>query len=144
MIDVSSEKRGFVLYFNNYPLLAPLPMDQRGMLVSALMVYADRVWRDSSVTLEEVLEGFPRMSPETRMACGFMGAAVQHDTEVWLNKQGCRQKKQPGQKGRQEPQVSSEEADRKAQEDMARIRRLMEQFSQEEAGVSPAQHPESS
>jgi len=120
MIAMANTKRGFILYFNNYPLLVSLPMEQRGMLVSALMVYADRVWRDSSVTLEEVLEGFPKMSPEARMACGFLGAAVRKDTEAWLNRQGYRGKK------RQEREESAADMGRKVQEDMERARRLLQ------------------
>jgi len=125
MIEMANTKKGFILYFNNYPLLASLPMDQRGILVSALMVYADRVWRDSSVTLDGVLEGFPQMSPEARMACGFMGAAVQHDTEVWLSKQGYWQKK------RQERQTSSAAADKRIREDIERTRRMVERINAE-------------
>ena len=89
-------KKGFVVYFNNYPLMSALPFEQQGMLFSALMIYADRVWRDRSVTMEEVLEGFPRLSPETRMACGFMGAAIQRDTDAWLNRREYRQQSKPG------------------------------------------------
>ena len=86
-------KKGFIFYFDNYPLLATLSMEQRGILTSVLMVYADRVWRDSAVTLEDVMEGFPELSPEARIACGFMGAAIRRDTEAWHNRQGAREKK---------------------------------------------------
>lgn len=115
-------KKGFVVYFNNYPLMSALPFEQQGMLFSALMIYADRVWRDRSVTLEEVLEGFPRLSPETRMACGFMGAAIQRDTDAWLNRREYRQQSKPGCQKRGDPET----ADRRAREDMDRLRRLLE------------------
>ena len=49
-------KRGFLLYFDSYPALMELEAEQRGLLLSALYVYADRVWRDETVTLEEILE----------------------------------------------------------------------------------------
>ena len=100
---MSVTKKGFVVYFNNYPLMSALPFEQQGMLFSALMIYADRVWRNRSVTMEEVLEGFPRLSPETRMACGFMGAAIQRDTDAWLNRRsekgGPGDSRPPGQRG---------------------------------------------
>lgn len=120
---MSVTKKGFVVYFNNYPLMSALPFEQQGMLFSALMIYADRVWRDRSVTLEEVLEGFPRLSPETRMACGFMGAAIQRDTDAWLNRREYRQQGKPGGQKRGDPET----ADRRAREDMDRLRRLLEQ-----------------
>ena len=120
---MSVTKKGFVVYFNNYPLMSALSFEQQGMLFSALMIYADRVWRDRSVTLEEVLEGFPRLSPETRMACGFMGAAIQRDTDAWLNRREYRQQSKPGCQKRGDPET----ADRRAREDMDRLRRLLGQ-----------------
>ena len=119
---MSVTKKGIVVYFNNYPLMSALPFEQQGMLFSALMIYADRVWRDRSVTMEEVLEGFPRLSPETRMACGFMGAAIQRDTDAWLNRREYRQQSKPGCQKRRDPET----ADRRAREDMDRLRRLLE------------------
>lgn len=119
---MSVTKKGFVVYFNNYPLMLALSFEQQGMLFSALMIYADRVWRDRSVTMEEVLEGFPRLSPETRMACGFMGAAIQRDTDAWLNRREYRQQSKPGCQKRGDPET----ADRRAREDMDRLRRLLE------------------
>lgn len=120
---MSVTKKGFVVYFNNYPLMSALPFEQQGMLFSALMIYADRVWRDRSVTMEEVLEGFPRLSPETRMACGFMGAAIQRDTDAWLNRREYRQQGKTECQKRGDPET----ADRRAREDMDRLRRLLEQ-----------------
>lgn len=120
---MSVTKKGFVVYFNNYPLMSALSFEQQGMLFSALMIYADRVWRDRSVTMEEVLEGFPRLSPEARMACGFMGAAIQRDTDAWLNRREYRQQSKPGCQKRGDPET----ADRRAREDMDRLRRLLEQ-----------------
>lgn len=119
---MSVTKKGFVVYFNNYPLMSALPFEQQGMLFSALMIYADRVWRDRSVTMEEVLEGFPRLSPEARMACGFMGAAIQRDTDAWLNRREYRQQGKPGGQKKGDPET----ADRRAREDMERLRRLLE------------------
>ena len=120
---MSVTKKGFVVYFNNYPLMSALPFEQQGMLFSALMIYADRVWRDRSVTMEEVLEGFPRLSPETRMACGFMGAAIQRDTDAWLNRREYRQQGKTECQKRGDPET----ANRRAREDMDRLRRLLEQ-----------------
>ena len=116
---MSVTKKGFEVYFNNYPLMSALPFEQQGMLFSALMIYADRVWRDRSVNMEEVLEGFPRLSPEARMACGFIGAAIRRDTESWLSKREYRQR-------RKQEGGSTEQTDRRAREDMERLRRLLE------------------
>ena len=119
---MTKPKKSFVVYFDSYPILSALPMEQRGLLFSALMIYADRVWRDRSVTLEEVLEGFPRLSPEARMACGFMGAAIQRDTDAWLNRREYRQQGKTECQKRGDPET----AGRRAREDMDRLRRLLE------------------
>ena len=120
---MANTKKGFVVYFDNYPLLSGLSMEQRGLLFSALMVYADRVWRDSSVALDEVAEGFMKLTPETRMALGFMGAAVQRDTQAWLSRREYRAKRKL--------EASAAEAEQRAREDMERARRLMEQMDRD-------------
>ncbi len=83
--DWRTRNRGFVFYFDNYFVVEDLPPDQRGWLLSALCVYAERVWRDPSVTMEEILDHYPQMSGQTRIACGFLGAAVLRDTQRWLS-----------------------------------------------------------
>ena len=40
---MENAKRGFVFYFDNYFVVEDLPRDQRGWLLSALCVYAERV-----------------------------------------------------------------------------------------------------
>lgn len=123
---MENRKKGFIFYFDNYPVLAPLSMEQRGLLFSVLMIYADRVWQDTSVTLEEVMDGFPQLSQEARLACGFMGAAIYRDTLAWLNKREYRQQKKKAEKP-----VSTAMVDQRAREDMERTRRLLEQMEQE-------------
>lgn len=117
---MQNQKKGYIFYFDNYPTLSKLPMEQRGLLFSALTVYADRVWRDPSVSMEEVLDGFPRLSQEARMACEFMGSAIYRDTLAWLNRRAIRQRGAPA-----APVRNSVPG--RCQEDMDRVRRLMEQ-----------------
>ena len=78
-------KSGFILYFDNYPALASLTMEQRGLLLTALFTYGDRLRRGTEDTLEEVLDQFPQLSNEAVMACRFMGAAILRDTQRWLS-----------------------------------------------------------
>lgn len=89
---MQNQKKGYIFYFDNYPTLSKLAMEQRGLLFSALTVYADQVWRDPSVSMEEVLNGFPQLSQEARMACEFMGSAIYRDTLAWLNRRELRQR----------------------------------------------------
>lgn len=122
---MTNEKKGYIFYFDNYPTLSGLSMEQRGLLFSALTVYADRVWRDTSVSMEEVLDGFPQLSQEARMACGLMGSAIYRDTLAWLNRrESFRHRKGPA-----APAVPRRDSvPASYQEDMERTRRLLEQM----------------
>lgn len=121
MITVSVPKKSFLLYFDNYPMLAALPLEQRGLVLTVLMVFADRVWRDSAVTPEEVMEGFPGLSPEAQLVCGFMGANVLRDTRRWLDRQ-------QNQAARRQKQERVPDSDERVKADMERARRMLEQF----------------
>ena len=48
-------------------------MEQRGVVLTFLMVYADRVGREKAVNPEEMMEQFPQLSAEARLVCSFMG-----------------------------------------------------------------------
>ena len=53
---MSNAKKGFVLYFDSCPMLEALPPEQRGWLLSAVYSYADRIWREPSTELGEILD----------------------------------------------------------------------------------------
>ena len=87
---MSNRKRGFVFYFDNILAVDSLPPDQRGWLLSALCSYADRVWQDTSVGIEEVLDLYPQLSQQASVACRFLAAGVLRDTQKWLAQQELR------------------------------------------------------
>ena len=60
-------KSGFVLYFDNYPALAALSMEQRGVVLTALFAYGDRLRRGVEEPLEELLEQFPQLDQGARV-----------------------------------------------------------------------------
>lgn len=127
-----NKKKSILIYFDNYPMVAALPLEQRGLLLTALMVYGERLSREE-VTLEEVMECFPMLSPEARLACGFMGTNILRDTQKWLDRQRRGSAGRP--RGGPPALPAAEEkaaASRRAAEDMERARRLMERFREEE------------
>ena len=129
-----NDKTGFLLYFDSYPAIAGLDAEQRGLLLSALYVYADRVWRDETVTLEEILEQFPAMSGQARTACSFMGAAIQRDTRKWLSQRELRtQRRQEQGRGRGNMPTPAARLQRE-REDMERSSRLLQAMREQEAG----------
>ena len=135
---MENAKRGFVFYFDNYFVVEDLPPDQRGWLLSALCVYAERVWRDPSVTMEEILDHYPQMSGQTRIACGFLGAAVLRDTQRWLlRRQSGERRRQQTQKegersapapGSPAPRARTEPPDPRYSADLEQTRRLVERI----------------
>ena len=119
------------------------PPDQRGWLLSALCVYAERVWRDPSVTMEEILDHYPQMSGQTRIACGFLGAAVLRDTQRWLSQRQARalRRQQGDRPGR--PPAPARERSWSREQDMELTRklaaRLREEAAMAEAGGAEGQ-----
>lgn len=79
-------KKGFVLYFDTYPQLTALPMEQRGELMTAIFEYAFHA-ANGELEPREVLTEHVGMMPETRMAFLFLADIVRRDTERWLAKQ---------------------------------------------------------
>ena len=134
---MENAKRGFVFYFDNYFVVEDLPPDQRGWLLFALCVYAERVWRDPSVTMEEILDHYPQMSGQTRIACGFLGAAVLRDTQRWLLRRQAgerrRQQTREGERGAPAPsspapRARTEPPDARYSADLEQTRRLVERI----------------
>lgn len=128
-------KKSILIYFDNYPMVASLPMEQRGLLFTILMVYGERLSRENT-DLEEVMEQFPKLSPEAQAVCGFMGANIARDTQKWLSRQQ-RGSVIPPVRGRKSPPAppTPEEkaaAERRAAENVALTRRLLEQMQEEQ------------
>ena len=133
---MENAKNSFVFYLDNYPMLLALPPDQRGWVLSALCVYADRVWQDTTVTIAEIMELFPQLSPQARMACAFIGASILRDTKRWLNRRQIRQERRSSQnQGQGRGPNSPAESEREQEQvrlDMEQTRRLVERMKLEE------------
>lgn len=106
---MNNPKRGFVVYFDNYPMLLAMPPEQRGLLFTALMQYADGRWRGEVTDPEEVLVRWPDMGAQAQMGFRFMASAVDRDTQRWLLRRqaGERRRQQTREgAGRSGPQQS--------------------------------------
>ena len=79
-------KKSFVLYFDAYPCIAALPVEQRGELLLQLFRYA--MAEDKAPTdPETILEQYPVLNGEGRMAYSFLAETIRRDTEKWKDKQ---------------------------------------------------------
>ena len=123
---MENKKVGFVLYLDNYPMLLAMPSDQRGWLLLALYVYADRLSREEEVSMEEVMAAFPQLTEQARVACGFMGANICRDTQKWFAQRRARMERKSRQ-GDSGPARSLSDHDAVVREDMERMRRLMQE-----------------
>lgn len=130
-----STKKSILVYFDSYPMLVALPFEQRGLIFTVLLVYGERLSRENT-DLEEIMEQFPRLTPEARAVCGFMGANISRDTQKWLSRQQRGSVLSPVQRRRGGPAPltpkEKEASERRVAEDMERTRRLMEQFKKEQ------------
>ena len=79
-------KKSFMLYFDAYPSIAALPAEQRGELLVLLYRYAMAAER-APTDPEAILEAFPDLAGETRVAYRFLAETIRRDTEKWKAKQ---------------------------------------------------------
>jgi Rps23 Pro-64 3,4-dihydroxylase Tpa1-like proline 4-hydroxylase len=118
---MKNKKSSFLFYFDNYPILLSLPPEQRGWLITALCSYADQVWRDGTVTAEDVMDQYAMLSKESCIAFQFMAATILRDTQQWMRKRELRT-----QNRQQQSKVESpEETARRTQQDMDQLRRIL-------------------
>ena len=132
---MNNPKRGFLLYFDNYPMVTMLPPEQWGWLLSALFSYADKIWRDMSLSIEDVLDTYPELSDEGRVAFSFLASNIRRDTFRWLSRRESRSQRRRQQEESLPTSTSTpEELQREAelfQRDIERTRQLLEQYRQE-------------
>jgi len=142
-MDMNNPKRGFVVYFDNYPMLLAMPPEQRGLLFTALMQYADGRWRGEVTDPEEVLVRWPDMGAQAQMGFRFMASAVDRDTQRWLSQRQARalRRQQGDRPGR--PPAPARERSWSREQDMELTRklaaRLREEAAMAEAGGSEGQ-----
>lgn len=128
-------KKSFLIYLDNYPMLLELPMEQRGLLLTVLCTYADRICRGEAASMEEVMEVFPAPLPQTRVACEFMGGNILRDTRRWLSQRQARQERRQSQNQGQgrglNTLAESEREQERVRLDMEQTRRLLERMKME-------------
>ncbi len=140
---MNNPKRGFVVYFDNYPMLLAMPPEQRGLLFTALMQYADGRWRGEVTDPEEVLVRWPDMGAQAQMGFRFMASAVDRDTQRWLSQRQARalRRQQGDRPGR--PPAPARERSWSREQDMELTRklaaRLREEAAMAEAGGAEGQ-----
>lgn len=81
-----NEKKSFILYFDAYPCIQALPVEQRGFLLSGIYEYALWEAREPG-TGEQVLEQMTELSDAAKMVFYFITKNIRRDTEKWRDRQ---------------------------------------------------------
>ena len=77
------EKKSFILYFDNLNLLRILPMEQRGLLITAVGEFAMAVADDPEFEWKAIAETYPEMEDNTVFVMQFICGCIARDTETW-------------------------------------------------------------
>lgn len=127
-----NEKKSFLIYFDNAPMINGLPPEQRGWLFSALLDYGDRVSREN-LSPEAALRLYPQLESQAQMAFRFIASTIDRDTQRWLQRQRAGEERRQAKAGeRPSPAVPpASQALRMEQEDRERLRRVLEQARRE-------------
>ena len=88
---MAETKKSFLLYFDMYPQIRELSLEQRGALLSALFQFAESEAREAG-SGANLLESAPDMTMETRMAFRFIAETIRRDSEKWHQKHQRYQK----------------------------------------------------
>lgn len=84
---MATEKKGFVLYFDACRELEVLEPEQRGWLLTVLYTFAMACAKGEETEVQSLLDRFPQLGPEARMACRFLCETIQRDTRKWRERQ---------------------------------------------------------
>lgn len=93
-----NEKKSFLIYFDNAPMINALSPEQRGQLFSALLDYGDRVWRED-LPPEAALPLYPHLEPQAQMVFQFIASTIDRDTRRWLLRQRAGEERRRAREG---------------------------------------------
>lgn len=131
-----NRKKSFILYFDNLALLKRLQPADVGRVVLALAEYARRLPEERSLTPDEVLPGWPEITPEGRMVFYCMADCVARDTEKWLDRrENCQEaaRKRQDQRREKEAAASPSDSDGTRDEDIYWARKYRERRERDRA-----------
>lgn len=117
-----NEKKSFLIYFDNAPMINGLPPEQRGWLFSALLDYGSRVSREN-LTSETALSLYPQLDSQAQMVFRFIASTIDRDTQRWLQRQRTGEERRRAREG-ESPSPAAPPVPQQA--DRERLRRVLE------------------
>ena len=122
-----NEKKSFLLYFDNAPMINDLPPEQRGWLFSALLDYGDRVSREN-LSPENALPLYSQLGSQAQMAFRFIASTVDRDTQRWLQRRQTALERRQAREGERSSPASQPGSSslQQEQEERERLRRALE------------------
>ena len=108
-----NDKKSFLIYFDNAPMINGLAPEQRGWLFSALLDYGDRVSREN-LSPAAAVSYYPHLDPQSQTVFQFIAATIDRDTQRWMQRrQAALEHRQSREGERPAPQaLQQEQADR--------------------------------
>lgn len=108
-----NEKKSFLIYFDNAPMINGLAPEQRDWLFSALLDYGDRVSREN-LSPAAAVSYYPHLDPQSQTVFQFIAATIDRDTQRWMQRrQAALERRQSREGERPAPQaLQQEQADR--------------------------------
>ena len=117
-----NDKKSFLIYFDNAPMINGLSPEQRGWLFSALLDYGDRVSREN-LSPAAAVPYYPHLDPQSQTVFQFIAATIDRDTQRWMQRRQTALERRQSRGGeRPTPQALQQE-----QADRERLRRALEQ-----------------
>lgn len=121
-----NEKKSFLIYFDNAPMINGLPPEQRGWLFSALLDYGNRVSRET-LSPEAALARYPQLGSQAQIVFRFIAATIERDTQRWLGRRQAAQERGQDREGERTSPAAAPQALQQQEEERERLRRALEQ-----------------
>lgn len=116
-----NEKKSFLIYFDNAPMINGLPPEQRGWLFSALLDYGSRLTSETALSL------YPQLDSQAQMVFRFIASTIDRDTQRWLQRQRAGEERRRTREGeRPSPSAASSAQALQEQAERERLRRALE------------------
>ena len=117
-----NDKKSFLIYFDNAPMINGLSPEQRGWLFSALLDYGDRVSREN-LSPAAAVPYYPHLDPQSQTVFQFIAATIGRDTQRWMQRRQTALERRQSREGER----PASQALQQEQADRERLRRALEQ-----------------
>lgn len=121
-----NDKKSFLIYFDNAPMINGLSPEQRGWLFSALLDYGDRVSREN-LSPAAAVPYYPHLDPQSQTVFQFIAATIDRDTQRWIQRRQAALERRQAREGERPFPAPAPQTIRQEEAERERLRRALEQ-----------------